>query len=1221
MKLMPSRSLLLALLLPLTAGSAFAGNPSDYGDFSSFAAASSEVDATKIRLGTKVDADDDNDNGGLLGGLLEGLLNLLFTPNSTATADDASADQDEDSLVVPAQLAQGASITIPITVYNDNGNPVYLNAWVDFDNNGTLNDVIYTTAGGEKVASQIVIPRSSSAQIQNITFTVPTTASPGTGRGMRIRLSDVSSTGPTGAAGKGEVEDYVVNISTPGYTYGIAEGSVYEINAKTGTGSQIFDMVFPGTGNAIAFIPTLGADGVLVYGTGETNDVRLATWDRQTGANNIAGNLTSFGMASNKVLRCAAFYNGYLWTVVDASDDLWKITLTGTSGNYRIATAVKVSDMWANARGHVYGDFDIKPDGTALAIALNASSGAPEFFTFSLTAATPTATLRGTPPISQNGVAFGLDGKLYGGLGLFGNNEAWYTLSQTNGTILTTTTGSTLENVADLTAPAPYSAPAGIPLNDYGDHNKFASAGSLRTNTLRLGGKIDGESSALTNSTGTADDTNGTDDEDGVIIPVTMSRGEVVTIPITVYNHSGTSAYLNAWMDFDNNGTLNNTIYTTTGGERLMNQITVPTANDPVTHEVTFTVPLTASIGTARGLRVRLTSIGGQGPTGTSGYGEVEDYGVTVDNMRMTAILQVRPLTTATWSTTIAVEAGTAVEYRLTLSNAGTVTLRDPLIENLLPAVGDIGTTNTVARNSAWPILLTEAATVPAGVNVTYSTEQNPRRSEMIFPDPPGSVPPHWGVLPSNPTKVRSLRFDGTGLTLAAGANIIITWKGTIPWDATAYTTAWNSVGATAVRDDLGTWITPLESNKPGVQALTPTGVAYGDTVWNDIDSDGIQDAGETGVNDVLVELYRDNGDNIADPATDTFVANTYTTTVSGKAGTYRFGKFTVGNYFAVVSPSDSWGFTTAAQGSSTAQDSDVQTMVRNGRRIGVMPVTQIATNEIDLTWDAGLRDRATVPAVWAIAESNGGRKILGGRFTQSHGIARRNIVQVFADGNVDTTFNPGTGFDDSVRSIAVRSDGLILVGGNFTSYNGASSTGVALLSSTGALDTRPAKPNTTNVNWVGTNGTAMYLAGTFSKVGTVTCGNIARLNADGTVDTAFVNQGAGANSTIYGGAVQTDGSLIVTGAFTTFHGTARKGVAKLTSTGALDTTFNPGTGPNGEVYSVKLIEDGRMILTGNFVSFNGVSCNGTVRLSATGAVDTTMNKSSLNISTISTSN
>jgi hypothetical protein len=195
----------------------------------------------------------------------------------------------------------------------------------------------------------------------------------------------------------------------------------------------------------------------------------------------------------------------------------------------------------------------------------------------------------------------------------------------------------------------------------------------------------------------------------------------------------------------------------------------------------------------------------------------------------------------------------------------------------------------------------------------------------------------------------------------------------------------------------------------------------------------------------------------------------------------------------------------------------------------------------------------------------------------------------------------------------------MIWVGGEFTSYNGSPATGVALLTEQGALVSNVAQPNAT-VNWVGTSGTNMYLAGTFSKVGGVTVGNIARLTAAGSVDTGY-NQGAGANGPIYGGAVLSDGSVVVAGAFTTFHGNTRKGVAKIKADGQLDGSFNPGAGPAGEVYSVKLIEDGRMVLTGNFNSFSGVSCNGAVRLTADGAVDTTMTRSTLNVNTISTSN
>ncbi|MDQ1301130.1 MAG: hypothetical protein QG637_1051, partial [Chloroflexota bacterium] len=70
-----------------------------------------------------------------------------------------------------------------------------------------------------------------------------------------------------------------------------------------------------------------------------------------------------------------------------------------------------------------------------------------------------------------------------------------------------------------------------------------------------------------------------------------------------------------------------------------------------------------------------------------------------------------------------------------------------------------------------------------------------------------------------------------------------------------------------------------------------------GDTVWNDLDHDGIQDAGEPGLAGVQVKLYRDDGDLIFDPAKDV-VIGTQTTSASGK---YLFTNIPPGDFFAVV--------------------------------------------------------------------------------------------------------------------------------------------------------------------------------------------------------------------------------------------------------------------------------------------------------------------------------
>jgi hypothetical protein len=57
--------------------------------------------------------------------------------------------------------------------------------------------------------------------------------------------------------------------------------------------------------------------------------------------------------------------------------------------------------------------------------------------------------------------------------------------------------------------------------------------------------------------------------------------------------------------------------------------------------------------------------------------------------------------------------------------------------------------------------------------------------------------------------------------------------------------------------------------------------------------------------------------------------------------------------------------------------------------------------------------------------------------FTTVNGTNRNNIARLNANGSLDTSFNPGTGADGSVRAIALQSDGKVLIGGDFITVNG----------------------------------------------------------------------------------------------------------------------------------------------------------------------------------------
>lgn len=64
------------------------------------------------------------------------------------------------------------------------------------------------------------------------------------------------------------------------------------------------------------------------------------------------------------------------------------------------------------------------------------------------------------------------------------------------------------------------------------------------------------------------------------------------------------------------------------------------------------------------------------------------------------------------------------------------------------------------------------------------------------------------------------------------------------------------------------------------------------------------------------------------------------------------------------------------------------------------------------------------------------GKILVGGSFTEYNGETHNRIIRLNTDGDVDTTFNTGTGFNGTVTAIALQSDGKILVNGGFNSYN-----------------------------------------------------------------------------------------------------------------------------------------------------------------------------------------
>jgi uncharacterized delta-60 repeat protein len=120
-------------------------------------------------------------------------------------------------------------------------------------------------------------------------------------------------------------------------------------------------------------------------------------------------------------------------------------------------------------------------------------------------------------------------------------------------------------------------------------------------------------------------------------------------------------------------------------------------------------------------------------------------------------------------------------------------------------------------------------------------------------------------------------------------------------------------------------------------------------------------------------------------------------------------------------------------------------------------------------------------------------------------------------------------------------------------------------------------------------------------------CAQINVLAADGETD-AFFLTGNGFDDDVRDIALQSDGKLIVAGEFINIAGVPRRKIARLDASGNLDPTFNPGNGANGNIFVVKVLPDNKILIAGEFTTYNGAAVNRIARLNADGSLDTSFN-------------
>jgi uncharacterized delta-60 repeat protein len=344
--------------------------------------------------------------------------------------------------------------------------------------------------------------------------------------------------------------------------------------------------------------------------------------------------------------------------------------------------------------------------------------------------------------------------------------------------------------------------------------------------------------------------------------------------------------------------------------------------------------------------------------------------------------------------------------------------------------------------------------------------------------------------------------------------------------------------------------------------------------------------------------------------ADNSYITGTGFDNIVYASGLQADGKLIVGGYFTSYNGTTVNGI--ARLGTDGTIDPDFTTNIGTGLNAGVLAIAiqsddkiligglfssfngttrySIARLNADGTLDGTFNSTGTglngTVASIAVVASNGSI-IVGGDFSSYNGTSRKSIVRLNADGTLDETFDPGTGFNSYVRTIAIQSDEKIIAGGGFTSYNGTSTSNFVRLNTSGTLDgTFSAAGSVTQIYAVAVQADGKILAAGNSGA----FGFLTRVGSSGAIDGTFTPPLF--NSLIKSLAIQPDGKILAGGYFT-------NGLIRLSASGVTD-VFTGGNGFEGGSYEINTItvqSDGKVISGGAFVSYYGVAKKNIARL------------------------
>lgn len=254
--------------------------------------------------------------------------------------------------------------------------------------------------------------------------------------------------------------------------------------------------------------------------------------------------------------------------------------------------------------------------------------------------------------------------------------------------------------------------------------------------------------------------------------------------------------------------------------------------------------------------------------------------------------------------------------------------------------------------------------------------------------------------------------------------------------------------------------------------------------------------------------------------------------------------------------------------------------------------------------------------------------------------LAIQSDGNIFAGGTFSTYNNPGAGSgmgnnydyilqldptglplaspitDGVVRKFALDSSDNVHAIGIFSNMNFNAVNGLTKMSSAGVVNpgfltaqgTAFAAQMDPNAIVVQTDG-KVIVGGNLNDFDSHFIGNIVRVSSSGIFDSAFgTNTGTGFDGRILSLALQNDGKILAGGRFLSFNGSVSRSLARLNTSESIDSEFAAKVGtaitPSSDITAIAVQGDGKILIGGDFTTYNGTTVNRIKRITISGEPD-----------------